>query len=234
MEKKTIKYLQLPFEFDEEKMVSDLKIALAESWSPILNKQDYDGDWNSIALYAPNGDASNVAAHGNTEVEIFPTKILEKCSYLSEVIDSFKTTILTARLLKLSVGSVIKPHRDYQMGYENGNCRIHIPITTNDKVTFILGGEKIKLIPGECWYINANYTHSLSNYGTTDRVHLIIDLEQNQWTDDLFFSLAPKEDFGISDKMDKKVIQAIILNLIEMNNPDNKELIEHYKGLLNS
>ena len=49
--------------------------------------------------------------------------------------------------------------------------------------------------PGECWYTNVNYVHSVSNGGSTDRIHLVIDGRRNEWSDRLFFSLAPKESF---------------------------------------
>ena len=40
--------------------------------------------------------------------------------------------------------------------------------------------------PGECWYINANLLHRVSNKGVTDRIHLVVDCLVNDWLRDLF------------------------------------------------
>lgn len=232
MKKATTKYLKLPLRYDERRLVKDLNVILNQEWSSMLYKHNYEGDWSSVALYAPDGDSKNIFSHSSSINKILPTTVLSECEYIPNVINSFKTKILTARLLRLSAGSIIKPHKDFRMGYKDDNCRIHIPITTNDKVTFNLDNEELRLLPGESWYIDANFTHSVSNLGNEDRIHLVIDLQRNDWTDDLFFSLAPKESFGINQKIDKNLIKEMLHNLKEMNNPDNQELIDHYKSLL--
>jgi len=205
------KYLQLPFVFDEQKLKQDLEIIFKGTWSPMLYKHNYEGGWKSVALYAPDGNAENIVAHGEKDNPLKPTPSLLECHYFQEVIDSFKAPLLSVRLLRLSVGSIVKPHKDYKMGYEDNNFRIHIPITTNDQVSFILDNEKLSLPPGECWYINANFTHSVSNFGKEDRVHLVIDLERNQWSDEVFFSLAPKESLvGEEGQMSAEAMKNLI------------------------
>ena len=34
---------------------------------------------------------------------------------------------------------------------------------------------------GEVWYVNAVIEHSVRNNGVTDRIHLVIDCEANNW-----------------------------------------------------
>jgi hypothetical protein len=233
MNKPTTTYLQLPFAFDVDKLVRDLDIINQQEWSPMLYKHNYQGDWNSVALYAPDGDTQNTFAFSDSNATLKPTIFLEQCDYLKEVIHSFKAPILSARLLKLTVGSVIKPHEDHKMGYEDNNFRIHIPMTTNDQVSFILDGEQLKLLPGTCWYINANFTHSVSNLGTEDRVHLVIDLERNTWSDELFFSLAPKDSFSLPKETSQKELEEMISQLEKINSEASKNLIQQYKKKLN-
>lgn len=232
MEKHKTTHLKLPFQFDEHRLVYDLNLILKKEWSSMLYKHNYDGNWSSVALYAPNGDSTNIFSHSEISEKLIPTEILKECKYLPQVIESFKSKILTARLLRLSVGSVIKPHKDYKMGYEDGNCRIHIPLTTNNSVSFILDDQKLRLLPGECWYINANYTHSVSNLGNEDRIHLVIDIERNNWTDDLFFSLAPKESLVDSNPIDPQILKEMISNLERLDNGSNNDIIDQYKKQL--
>ena len=77
-------------------------------------------------------------------------------------------------LARLKAQSEIKPHVD--KGYSLINCnRIHIPIITNDKVTFSVGGVSRSLKAGEIWEINNADVHSVINASQDARVHLIID-----------------------------------------------------------
>jgi len=192
---KNISSLILPFLFNEKKLLKDLSALTNTKWIPHFNTFGYTGNWKALPLYASSGNASNIFALPNGISEIKETSILKKCPYFKEVIAVFKCDILSARILKLEAGAQIKPHKDHELGYEDGNFRIHIPIVTNKNVCFILDGNQLTMHPGECWYTNVNYTHSVSNNGTIDRVHLVIDGKRNTWSDNLFFSLAPKERF---------------------------------------
>ena len=86
--------------------------------------------------------------------------------------------IEVALLINLPKNKKILPHID--SGYEHffKTKRIHIPIVTNDKCNFIVGGEIVQMKMGEIWEINnSNKIHSVNNGGDTDRVHLLIDYE---------------------------------------------------------
>ena len=220
-------YIKFPFQFNTEKLLQDLSIASKNTWILHFNTGGYEGDWKVISLYAPNGEANNIFAHSPENAVLKETPILGQCQYFKEVISFFKAPILSARILKLSPQAVIKPHRDYQLGYEDGCFRIHIPITTNKKVSFILNDNSLKMLPGECWYTNVNFIHSVANKGTTDRVHLVLDFERNEWSDALFFSMAPKESFRPMplDNESPEMMRSTIATLKQSDFPIAKELI---------
>lgn len=190
-----IAHLILPFEFNIEKLQHDLETVLQLHWTPHFNTGGYEGSWSAIPLYAPGGDPSNILAHYLGEEEIKVTPLLENCEYFKDVIDQFKCPVITARLMKLDAGAYIKPHRDHDSGYEDGMFRIHIPVITNSEVEFLLNGERLVMNPGECWYTNVNFEHSVANRGQEDRVHLVLDYARNEWSDQLFFTLANKDEF---------------------------------------
>ena len=225
-EQKTTKYLKFSFQFDKEKLLHDLSLIMDSKWIPHYNSTGYDGEWDVIPLYAIKGNETNIFALSNDNSEIVETPIMQDCGYFKEVIKSFKFPILSARILRLGIGAEIKPHRDHELGYENNNFRLHIPIITNDKVNFILDGVTLKMLPGECWYTNVNYEHSVSNNGISDRIHLVIDGERNTWSDDLFFSLAPAESFRLHVENDSaETIKRTIEELKHSNLPVAKQLI---------
>lgn len=77
-------------------------------------------------------------------------------------------------LVKLKANTKISSHIDN--GKSLINCkRTHIPIITNDLVTFTIDGETKNLKEGEVWEINNTKEHSVDNNSNMDRIHLIID-----------------------------------------------------------
>jgi aspartyl/asparaginyl beta-hydroxylase (cupin superfamily) len=75
----------------------------------------------------------------------------------------------------------VKEHRDYNLCLEDGELRLHIPITTNPEVRFMVAGKRVIMAPGECWYNDFTQPHSVHNDGDGDRVHLTIDCVVNDW-----------------------------------------------------
>lgn len=227
--------IKLPFLFNEEKLAEDLATVLEANWVPHFNTQDYEGDWKAIPLYAPGGDASNILALSTSNAPIAETTLLKACPYFKEVIDSFDCPILSARIMRLGVGAEIKPHSDYNLGYEDGCFRLHVPITTNPGVQFMLDKVQLTMLPGECWYTNVNYEHSVKNSGETDRVHLVIDGERNEWSDQLFFSLTSKESLLTKPVKTEspETIRRMIEELRRQDNPAIEPLIEQLEQQLN-
>lgn len=225
-------HLKFPFQFDKTKLQQELALLLDKNWVPHFNKNGYDGEWNSIALYAKDGDETNIFALNANDSKITATPLLNKCPYLQEVIAHFKCPLLSVRLLRLGAGAAIKPHRDHELGYEDGNFRIHIPIFTNPDVDFILDGVRLEMLPGQCWYTNVNYVHAVANNGQTDRIHLVIDGERNEWSDELFFSLAPKESFfpKKEEKYSPDTLRDIIEELKRANTPGAQAAIESLRA----
>lgn len=123
--------------------------------------------------------------------------------------------------MKLEIGSVINPHKDHASGYEDGMFRLHIPVTTNSEVEFILNGEQLIMKEGECWYTNVNFEHSVANRGKQARIHLVIDGERNDWSDSLFFSLAPRDSFfpKEEERYSKETLVQMIDSLKLWNDP---------------
>jgi hypothetical protein len=179
-------FLKLPFHFSEEKLLKDLEVCKRYDFTSHFNKNDYSGDWTSISLRSPNGETKNIFALPQTEKKYKDTELLQKCTYFKEVINSFECEKESIRLLNLKPGSVIKEHTDYNLGYEDGIFRIHIPITTNEGVHFFINHEEVKMLPEECWYGNFNLPHSVRNDGETDRIHLVMDCLCNDWSDKIF------------------------------------------------
>jgi hypothetical protein len=132
------------------------------------------------------------------------------------------------RLLQLAVGAEIKPHSDNCLGYEDGSFRLHIPIITNSEVEFILDGTRLVMNEGECWYIDANFIHSVANKGSQDRIHLVIDGIKNDWTDNMFYKeAAPHQFIKPARIMSGEQKKLMIAELKKMNTPAANEILKN-------
>ena len=83
-------------------------------------------------------------------------------------------TIIRAMAAKLLVGGVIKPHVDAHPSFHVGH-RIHIPITTNSRVRFMIDGKPNRFVVGHAYEINNQKQHSVMNKGKEDRITFIFD-----------------------------------------------------------
>ena len=225
-----VRSIKFPFVFDKERLKNDVEKVMNKNWIDHYNTNDYVGQWTSVALMSVGGKSDNIYALNNNTEEVIYTEILNSCDYFKEILDGFLFKKTAVRLLRLAVGAEIKPHKDYCLGYEDGSFRLHIPIITNSEVEFILDDTRLIMNEGECWYIDANFTHSVANRGNKDRIHFVIDGIRNEWTDALFFKEANQEQFikpvpKISEQQKKQMIE----ELERMNNPALKEIIANLK-----
>lgn len=222
-----VRHIKFPFQFDRERLQEDLQKVMNSQWVDHYNQNDYDGKWTSIALMSTNGKSDNIYAFHFDSKAIIETDLLQSCSYFKEVLDSFLVEKTAVRLLNLAAGAQIKPHSDHCLGYEDGYFRMHIPIVTNPDVFFILDDQRIVMNEGECWYINANFTHSVANNGSTDRIHLVFDGIRNAWSDKLFFEKHSESQFQKPTQVvDEKTKQLMIEQLKLMNTATAIDLIE--------
>ena len=83
-------------------------------------------------------------------------------------------TIIRAMAAKLLVGGKIRPHRDAHPSFHFSH-RIHVPITTNPRVRFMIDGRPFRLEVGQAYEINNQKVHSVMNKGAEDRITFIFD-----------------------------------------------------------
>ncbi|MCV9927640.1 aspartyl/asparaginyl beta-hydroxylase domain-containing protein [Flavobacterium sp. LS1R49] len=224
---KLIRSIKFPIVFDKEKLQNDLKKIIDKNWIDHYNTNDYSGKWTSLALMSHNGKSDTIIALPNSDEKLVATEILDSCLYFKEILDGFLFEKTAVRLLQLAVGADIKPHSDHCLGYEDGSFRLHIPIITNSEVEFILDGTRLIMNEGECWYIDANFIHSVANRGTQDRIHLVIDGVRNQWTDNLFYNEASQDQFiKPVPVMSEEQKQLMIAELHRMNTPMANQILK--------
>jgi hypothetical protein len=187
---------KLPFTFDVASLEADLARVLESDWVRHFNRQYYEGAWKVVALRATSGRANQLHTPPNETAEALDTPVLTRCPYFQRVLAAFSSPIHTARLLSLGPGSKILEHTDDFLDGEHGLSRIHIPITTEERVEFVVGGNTLVMNEGEAWCINFSLPHRVTNGSDKDRVHLIIDCRVNKWLADLVPSITEANVFN--------------------------------------
>jgi len=180
--------LQLPLQFDPAGLQADLQTILTDECIPHFNKGVYEGDWSVVPLRSIGGRADNIYPDPTQTKHFADTPLLARCPSVRALLATFQCELQAVRFLRLKAGSVVKEHRDYQLGYEDGEVRLHVPVLTNPFVEFVLDGHCVVMHPGEVWYHNFNLPHRVANKGETDRVHLVLDCFLNDWLRDLILS----------------------------------------------
>lgn len=164
--------LRLAPRFDAARLAGDLA-RMEESWWQGHLSDYHDGNWQSISLHAPGGARANQLSHG----EAFAgTEALARCEYVPEVLASLPGRKNRVRFLRLRAGGEIFPHSDPMHQIDPDLVRIHVPVRTNPGVTFRVNGVQLEMQPGETWFVDVRFRHSVKNAGSDDRVHLVVDL----------------------------------------------------------
>jgi hypothetical protein len=177
--------VRLPFAFDPAALRADLAVAVraAGGWTDHLVRQNYAGDWSVIALRHAAG-----ATHPVMKIYADPnacafedSPLLGRTPAFRAVLAALRCPLQSVRLMRLTPGSIIKPHRDLDLAPEYGMARLHVPITTNPQVEFLVNAVPVAMAPGELWYLRLADPHAVANRGATDRVHLVIDCVVDDW-----------------------------------------------------
>lgn len=180
-----IQHAQLPIPVPIRQMQNEVT-ALSAGWQPHFNVKQYEGEWTVLALRSSSGDAGQIVPETSSDQEFFNTPLLASCAAIQQVVNDLQCEVRAVRLMKLKAGAVIKTHRDHDLAFEKGEARLHFPVFTNAAVAFFVNGVQVKMQEGECWYVNVNLPHSVTNHGATDRVHLVVDCLVNDWLKELF------------------------------------------------
>ena len=179
--------LRLPLMIDAALLAADLARLASLQWTMHFVPENFSGRWDVLPLRAPAG-----AVHPILRITSTPgcdrwedTEIRGMCPAISALLDRLECPLGAVRLMRLTAGSVINEHSDPDLSAEQGTARLHVAITTNPDVDFRINHRRVDMRPGELWYVRLSDPHSVSNRGTSDRVHLVIDAAINPWLSDL-------------------------------------------------
>lgn len=176
-----IPWTRLPMSFEPARLHEDLSRIPDEAWTEHFNQSDYQGRWSSVSLRSLSGRTTDISAHGASADMFQDTPLMAECPYLRSVVYTFDVPLKAVRLLRLEAGSRVREHVDADLGLAEGELRVHVPVATNDRLEFVVANRQLKLREGEAWYVDFSQPHRIYNGGATDRIHLVLDGQVNDW-----------------------------------------------------
>ena len=109
--------------------------------------------------------------------------------FVQQLFPQFK--LVRGEIVNLLPGRSLTPHIDIHWFHKESK-RIHVPILTNSDSFLTFEDRPYQLRIGKVYEINNRIVHSGFNYGTTDRVHVIIDMMS---ADTFSHAVTNKQDF---------------------------------------
>ncbi|MGF1774226.1 aspartyl/asparaginyl beta-hydroxylase domain-containing protein [Vibrio wakamikoensis] len=178
-------FARLPFGVDNTELKRECEKLPAEGWSAHVNQNAYHGCWDVMPLRvaAQHVDSHKVLqcfAIEQADVWVDLPR-LENLPLIASVLKWIDTPLQSVRLMRLHSKSIILPHRDAGLCHEYGAARLHLPIKGAEQVKFLVDGHQVPMEAGQLWYVNANEIHQVENFGSVERIHLVIDCEVNDW-----------------------------------------------------
>jgi hypothetical protein len=177
--------VRLPLQFDVPSLAFEAAGLPDQVWVPHFNQGIYEGSWTGVALRSVGGAAMQLYPDPAANAMFMDTELLDRCPALRSAVAKFRCPVMSARLLALAPGAILKEHRDLRLRWEDGEVRIHVAIATDDEVEFVLDGSHVDLGLGEPWYLDLTLPHRAANRSGRTRVHLVVDCVVDDWLRDL-------------------------------------------------
>jgi len=176
--------VRLPRTYDVARLREDLQTLRDVQGAPQPGPY-HQGEWTGIALHSMGGkDSVFPSAAGMDRYQ--ETDNLKRAPYFKYVLDDLKCPKEVVRILFLPPGGHIKDHFDFHTSFQFGLLRLHIPIVTHSDVIFMIGGQRVIWNAGELWYGDFSKVHSVKNDSPVVRVHMVIDVQINDFVLSLF------------------------------------------------
>lgn len=145
-----IRYHRLPFDFSVTPSLLASIEALAGGWLPHVNQACYDGQWDvyplrGLAKYQEQSPILQAFAleESESEADFDNYASLQSCPELTAFLAQLSCPILSVRLMRLSPGATIAPHRDHGLCFSKGQANNEFLITNTIRRVMSNGAKKV-------------------------------------------------------------------------------------------
>jgi len=166
-------------------------------FSPVVTKFNKKNQWTAISIRGYANDMTQIGKGGvlgTTELSNLQNTSLYDELEMDKILDKIPAEKERVRLMKLEAGTIIAKHTDkVDKDIKSGKIvRLHIPVITNKNVkmfSWLSGGlAEFHMAKGECWWLDVSLPHKVENNSETDRVHLVVDIYNNDTIKERYFN----------------------------------------------
>ena len=166
-------------------------------FSPVVTKFNKKNQWTAISIRGYANDMTQIGKGGvlgTTELSNLQNTPLYDELEMDKILDKIPAEKERVRLMKLEAGTIIAKHTDkVDKDIKSGKVvRLHIPVITNKNVkmfSWLSGGlAEFHMAKGECWWLDVSLPHKVENNSETDRVHLVVDIYNNDTIKERYFN----------------------------------------------
>lgn len=119
---------------------------------------------------------------GVVQIRHEDSELWQSLKPIVEYLESYhKGRAVRVFLADLPPGATIAPHMDGGDELVNLVNRNSMAIVTNPDVEYLIDGIRHRFDPGECYEINNLMLHEVRNNGSTQRIHLLVDVLPHDW-----------------------------------------------------
>lgn len=132
----------------------------------IVLRQVHDGNWSGgiRELHFSQWDRPARRVLAAVEPILAALKAAVGCDVLGKV-----------GITRMAPGAVLAPHVDVARRpvlFE----RYQVPLDAQEGVSFIVGGERIDMRPGEAWWFDKATVHSVENFSPAPRLAMVVEM----------------------------------------------------------
>ena len=181
---------KLDLSFASEEIAAIRYWCVGQDFSPVRTKYNKKGNWTAISIKGYSPDPLNISKPsvlGAEEVmEQLQDTHLMSLLKVQPILDKIPGEKDRVRLMRLEKNSNITKHTDkVDSDIKNYRLfRLHIPIITHSDIIVESWHDKnivfrSNMEMGDCWFLDVSKAHAVKNKSDMDRVHLVVDVWQN-------------------------------------------------------
>ena len=167
-------------------------------FSPVVTKFNKNNQWTAVSVRGYAGTIEQIGKGGVLGTLDDLNKLQNTPLYdelmMDKILDKIPAEKERVRLMKLEAGTIIAKHTDkVDKDIKSGRIvRLHVPVITNKNVkmfSWLSGGlAEFHMAKGECWWLDVSLPHKVENNSETDRVHLVVDIYNNDTIKERYFN----------------------------------------------
>lgn len=154
--------------FDEARSIFE-RVVVDQPWNSI-NKdfQKYQSTWKAVTFRLSGRDDQ---------------LLMDQYPAMQKVIEYFRCPVRTVAYYRAEPGLRLHAHIDMSGHLGFNRLRFHVPVKTNPRAIMLMGGQRrpFHLGEGQLWALDTSHLHAVENNGDSERVHLMIEVEVNDW-----------------------------------------------------